>query len=101
MFLGRWLNLVFYSYVEGCRSVGVEPFYRREEAVNTEPAKSAHDAFVKAATNTRDRLVQETGTLVSDFGHCSPKAPGSVPSLRVHGTVAMCRCSDRTLQAYL
>lgn len=63
VFIGRWLNLVFYSYIENCRSAGAEPF--TYELTNGRPDARVHKAFVDAAYATRDRLVSETGTLVT------------------------------------
>ncbi len=84
VFMGRWVNLVFYSYVEECRAVNRQPFlYEIGDGTGAnappvgQPDHEVHKCFVAAALNTRDRLVQETGTLVSEG--CSSSRCRAVP----------------------
>lgn len=61
VFIGRWLHLVLYGYVEECRSAGHEPF---SHSLTVTPDDKLYGCFLKAVTNARDRLIQETSTLM-------------------------------------
>lgn len=88
LIIGRWINLVLYTYVEECLSNGIKPFLPVPGAKvppgdssglpapipPQEPADDVakeylhskrHKCFVAAALATRDKLLQETSTLVS------------------------------------
>ena len=84
IYIGRWVSLVHYLYVEECYSCDVRPYVDRVENEladgtlvaqqpsidNEAPLLQAtansrrHKSFITAALATRDKLMLETSTLV-------------------------------------